>query len=76
MANARERRAERRARQRDFHLRRIKAAPSLIEKLDAAFGLLRSDLINTSNTDKAQAVGLETLDYLIAQSDRIPRRSA
>lgn len=75
MANARERRAERRARQRAFHLRRIEAAPSLVEKLDAAFGLLRSDLMNTSNADKAQAVGLETLTYLIAQSDRIPRRT-
>lgn len=76
MANARQRAADRRGRQRAFHLRRVEAADSLVEKLDAAFGLLRADLINTSNADKAQAVGVETLHFLLAQSERIPRRSA
>ncbi|MFC3981400.1 hypothetical protein [Streptosporangium jomthongense] len=76
MANARQRAADRRARQRAFHLRRINAAPSLVEKLDAAFGLLRADLLNTTNADRAQAVGEETLRYLLAQSERIPRRTA
>lgn len=76
MANARQRAVDRRARQRDFHLRRINAAPSLIEKLDAAFGLLRADLLNTTNADRAQAIGAEILRYLISQSERIPRRTA
>ncbi|MDP9850327.1 hypothetical protein [Streptosporangium lutulentum] len=75
MANARQRRADRRTRQRDFHLRRIEAASTLVEKLEAAFGLLRADLINTSNTAKAQAIGLETLTFLTVQSERIPRSS-
>jgi hypothetical protein len=76
VANARQRHADRRARQRNFHLRRIENAPSLVEKLEAAFGLLRSDLLNTTNPTRAQAVGLETLGFLLAQSERIPRRTS
>lgn len=76
MANARQRAADRRSRQRAFHLRRVEAADSLVEKLDAAFGLLRADLINTTNAERAQAIGIETLHHLLAQSERIPRRSA
>jgi hypothetical protein len=75
VANARQRQAARRARQRAFHLNRVQQAESLVEKLDAAFGLLRADLVNTTNPAKAQAVGLEVLNYLIAQSERIPRSS-
>ena len=76
MANARQRAADRRTRRRAFHLARIEAAPTLVEKLEAAFDLLRSDLINTSDTDRAHAVGRDVVAYLIAQSDRIPRRTS
>lgn len=76
MADARQRAADRRARQRAFHLNRVKNAESLTEKLEAAFGLVRSDLKNTSDAAKAQAIGLEVLAYLIDSSDRIPRRNA
>lgn len=76
MADARTRAAERRARRRGFHLNRIEAAPSLTEKLEAAFGLLRADLKNTSDPAKAEAIGLQVLQFLIDSSDRIPRRNA
>ncbi|WP_055477545.1 hypothetical protein [Sphaerimonospora mesophila] len=73
MANARQRIKDRRASRKAFHLGRLQAAPSLVEKLEVAFGLFRAELINTSNAERAQAIGLETLNHLIAQSDRIPR---
>lgn len=63
----------RRARQRQFHIGRIQAARGDVEKLEAAFGLLRSDLLNTSDRHAAHRVAEEALTYLLAASERIPR---
>ncbi|GAA4931735.1 hypothetical protein HD597_012891 [Nonomuraea thailandensis] len=75
MADARTRATDKRARRRSFHLNRIETAPSLMEKLEAAFGLLRAEIKN-GDPAKAQQIGLEAIDYLISASDRIPRRTS
>lgn len=73
MTNARVRRADRRAAQRTFHLRRLNEAPTLVEKADAAYNLFRADLINTCDLRKAEDVGWRVVKYLSNQSEKIPR---
>lgn len=74
MSAANDRVTARRARQRQYHLARVGAATGAVERLEAAFGLLRSDLINTSDPAVAARVAGEVLDQLLDASARIPRR--
>ena len=80
MPNARERAAakkrDKHLKRRQFHMDRVQQAPSLVQKLEAAFGLLRAELLNTSNAERATRIGNEVCAFMIDKSDEIPRSTA
>lgn len=76
MGTARERHVDRRQRQHQFHLSRVHTAPGLVEKLEAAFGLVRANLVNTNDPAAAHRLATELLSTLLGTAERIPRSGA